>query len=245
MDQRAEISAAAGYRPYPPTNDRQVAWVKTHVGDIQRLAAVPEDTSAHRNGISLIIGKFLSLYLTTGQNDFKTAAKRQETVIQAFQDDLIKFPLWAIEDGLRAYRTSPSGKWAPKVSGEVIDFISIEMQKPAKVLKNCRRILTANERGLNIDFMANQLKAIADEKDKAEAALQMMNQLERACDILVDPVAKGFYYKCNDTFHNWRIANAKKLVDDAAQNENQEAGADDTDRDIFPLNPPDGGAEAP
>ena len=185
------------------------------------------------------------MYLTGAQNDFKTAAKRQETIIQAFQDDLVRFPLWAIEDGLRAYRASPQGKWCPKVSGEIVDYIHFEYGKAKKALKNCRRILIANERGLNIDIMAAGLAATKDEKEKAEMALDMMNRIEKACEALIDPVAREFYHRCNKTFHDWRIANAKKLADEEGDDEDQEAGADDSDRGIQPSNPPDASAKAP
>lgn len=244
MDQRGLYSGTTGYRPYPPTNNAQVRWVQSNVVQVQTLVEVA-DTPAHRNGISLIIGKFLTFYLTGAQNDFKTAAKRQETVIQAFQDDLVKFPLWAIEDGLTAYRRSENGKWCPKVSGEVVEYISMEYHKVTKVLKNCRRILTANERGLNVDIMAAGLEAIADPKERAEIAQTMMHRLEMACEVYVDPVARDFHHKCYDTFHTWRRENAKKLADAESQNEDQEAGADDPDRGIFPSNPPDASPKIP
>ncbi len=202
-----------GYKPYPPTNNAQVAWVKGNVVAVQELVEVPMDSHAHRNGISLIIGKFLSMYLTAGQSDLKMAAQRQATIIQAFQDDLVRFPLWAIEDGLCAYRASSQGKWAPRVSGEVMDHIFAEYSKAKTTLKNCRRILTSDERGLNIDAMRAGLEATADEKARAELALTMMNRLEKACDIMVDPVGRDFYRTCSDTFHAWRVENAKKVAE--------------------------------
>lgn len=208
---------------------------------IQALVEVPPDAAAHRNGISLILGKFLMLYVTGAQGDFKTTAARQELTVQAFQDDLVKFPLWAIEDGLKAYRASPAGKWCPKVSGEVVDYISAEYGKAKRVLKNCRRILTANERGLNIDIMRAGLEAVKDEKARAEMALDMMSRLERACEVYVDPVAREFHHKCYDTFHTWRRENAKKSADDTAQGEEQEAREDHPTGDIQAPAGTDGG----
>ena len=218
--------------------------MKNNILSVQNLVIEGADTPEHRNGLSLIIGKFFSMYLTGSQNDFKAAAQRQGTVIQAFQDDLLKFPLWAVDAGLRAYRASPQGKWAPKVSGEVIDYISSEYRKVSRTLKNCRRILEADARGLNVDQMEDTLAAITDEKQKAETALGMSHALEKACEILTDPVGLEFYRECNNIWNKWRAVREKIVIPTPeGEEEEQQAGANHPDGGVQTPHPTDGGPE--
>ena len=214
-----------GYKPYPPTTDKQVEWVKANATAIQELAEMFDcKDKSQRQAIGIIITKFLMLYAQATSNKLSeeqrnAAVSRQQLVAEAFLDDLSSYPAWAVNNGLVAYRRTPEGKWQPKTSGELLPFIRSAYGIVSQALKNCRRILTADANGLNVDAMNSVVDAIEDEKLKAHKALDFMNQLEKSCDVYVDPVGMEIHNKFHKIFHDYRIANAKKLAEEESEEE--------------------------
>lgn len=213
---------------------------------LQAMSETPQDTSANRNRLSYVLGNFLKMYvpMTSSKTmDPKVSAANHAAIIQAMQDDLIKYPLWAVEDGIRKYRQSVEGKWAPKTSGELIPHIVESLSIVNYTLKNCRRVLVAHERGLNVDEMTATLNEIEDQKVKAEMALQIMGSLEKSCNIWTDSVGKSLYDRCYIIFHTWRKDNAKEFVSASkGKEEDAPTGTGDPDRGVQTSNPAD---EAP
>ena len=247
MEERTTMNMGK-YNPYPPTNNAQVKWVQNNVAAIQSLAILPEDNDHNRNVLALVLGRFMKIYLPAGgkgsSDQERALISRNNEILKGLHDDLIRFPIWAIEEGFKLYRQTPEGKWAPKTSGEVIPFIQEAFSGVSRTLKNCRRILGAAERGLNVDEMDAFLDKVPEGKDRAHVALDIMNKLEKSCNIWTDDVGRELHNKCYHLCHEWRKNNAKESADEEGDDENQEAGADDADRGIQPSNPPDAVPEA-
>lgn len=203
------------FHPYPPVNDRHVAWVNTHMQQLANMAAMPDATdAAQRNAVAGHIFKLFMLYTTpVGRvltpDQLKQETGRQKIIAESFIDDLAMYPEWAVAAGIAAFRKTAESKWPPKTPGELLAFVQAEYARAANALRAADRVLEANRLGHNVDALGKRLEdaRAGDSRRLAETALEIMNLLEKVCDIFVDPVARGLHDKCHKIFHDWRRAN--------------------------------------
>lgn len=206
--------STVGYRPHPPVTNDQIRWIDRNLPALEELCRRPlVGDQDNRVMLGLMLSKFMVIYLTTsnekrmGESDYKTDAMRREVIAEGLLDDLGVYPLWAVAEGLAEYRKSTEGKWAPKVSGELIPYISGAYSRAYRTRSAAERLRRSNEMGHNLDSMKERLEAETDPKEKAYVALDVMNVLRGITDLARDDGAKALHDRCYGIFHSWRRKN--------------------------------------
>lgn len=192
--------AGGHFNPQYPVMQADVEYAqKLHPYLLAQVEKPNPADQQHRERVKDVLEMLYQLYAPQARNlsDAQLRAEAQQAAARAqfMLDALAEYPLWAIQAGLTGYTKSEKGEYPPKVSGQVLPFISLEYGKATASLSRCEAILQNDKRGLNIDRLDHAVQSAKTEEHRANAALSAKTIIDQHAPNIhaIQPEAKAVY----------------------------------------------------
>ncbi len=211
--------AGGHFNPQYPVMQADVEYAqKLHPYLLAQVEKPNPADQQHRERVKDVLEMLYQLYAPQARNlsDAQLRAEAQQAAARAqfMLDALAEYPLWAIQAGLTGYTKSEKGEYPPKVSGQVLPFISLEYGKATASLSRCEAILQNDKRGLNIDRLNDAVNAAKTEEHRANAALSAKNILENNLSNIhaMPEQARAMYDGWCKIWTDWRASGGTRSI---------------------------------